>query len=75
MVYIRPSPLRPPSRPAACPVPKPSPSLAAKIGELPDVRADLVARVKAEIENGTYETPERVEITVNRLMEELFPEA
>jgi len=49
--------------------------LAAKIGELPDVRADLVARVKAEIENGTYETPERIEITVNRLMEELFPEA
>lgn len=47
--------------------------LAAKISELPDVRSDLVAQAKAQIEAGTYETPERIEATVDRLMEELFP--
>lgn len=46
--------------------------LAAKIAELPDIRTDLVERVKAEIAAGTYETPQRLEVTVNRLMEELF---
>ncbi|HOF18898.1 MAG TPA: flagellar biosynthesis anti-sigma factor FlgM [Phycisphaerae bacterium] len=48
--------------------------LAARIEEIPPVRAELVERVKAEIAAGTYETPERIEIAVDRLMEELFPE-
>jgi anti-sigma28 factor (negative regulator of flagellin synthesis) len=48
--------------------------LAAKIQEIPDVRADLVARVKQEIEAGTYETPERIEAAVNKLLDDLFPE-
>ncbi|MBS3734749.1 MAG: flagellar biosynthesis anti-sigma factor FlgM [Phycisphaerae bacterium] len=48
--------------------------LAARVAELPEVRADLVARVKAEIENGTYETAERIEITADRLADELFGE-
>lgn len=46
--------------------------LAAKIQELPEVRTELVERVKVEIAAGTYETPERLEITVDRLMDELF---
>jgi negative regulator of flagellin synthesis FlgM len=46
--------------------------LAAKIHEVPEVRSELVQKVKAEIEAGTYETPERLEIAVNRLMEDLF---
>lgn len=46
--------------------------LATRVAELPEVRSELVARIKAEIDNGTYETPERIEITVNRLAEELF---
>lgn len=29
--------------------------------QLPDIREDLVDRVKGEIERGTYETPERIE--------------
>jgi negative regulator of flagellin synthesis FlgM len=48
--------------------------LAAAVHEVPEVRADLVARVKSQIDSGTYETPERLEVAVNRLMEELFPE-
>ena len=48
--------------------------LAAKVHELPGVRVDLVERIKGEIAAGTYETPERIDATVDRLMEELFPE-
>jgi len=46
--------------------------LAAKVNEIPDVRADLVQQVKAELAAGTYETPEKIEIAVERLMEEFF---
>lgn len=39
----------------------------------PEVRWGLVARVKAEIAAGTYETEERLAASMDRLMEELFP--
>lgn len=45
--------------------------LAAKIGDIPEVRTALVEQVKAEIAAGTYETPERLEVAVSKLMEEL----
>lgn len=48
--------------------------LSARIAEIPEVRTELVERVKAEIAAGTYETPEKLDIAVTRLMEELFPE-
>ena len=48
--------------------------LAAKVHELPAVRADLVARMKAEIAAGTFETEERIEATVDRIMDELSGE-
>ena len=48
-------------------------SLAAKVQQVPEIRADLVARVKREIAAGTYETPERIDIAVERLLEDLFP--
>jgi negative regulator of flagellin synthesis FlgM len=35
------------------------------------VRADLVASVRKQIENGTYETPEKLDVAVNRLMDDL----
>ena len=47
-------------------------ALAAKIHEIPDVRADLVARVKQEIKAGTYETPEKIEVAVERLLDDLL---
>jgi len=46
--------------------------LARKIQDLPEIRADLVQRVKEEIAAGNYETPERVEVAVQRLMDELL---
>jgi len=46
--------------------------LAAKVHELPEVRTELVERVKSQIAAGTYETPQHVDVAVERLMEELF---
>ena len=48
--------------------------LAARIHEVPDVRTDLIQRVRDEIEAGTYETEERIDATVDKLMEELLPQ-
>lgn len=38
------------------------------------VRMYLIQRIRGEIATGTYETPERLDGTVERLMEEFFPE-
>ena len=35
----------------------------------PDVRHELVARVRREIEAGTYETPEKMEAALARMLE------
>jgi negative regulator of flagellin synthesis FlgM len=48
--------------------------LAANVDGIPDVRMDLVEQTRAEIAAGTYETPERIELAVTKLMEELFAE-
>ena len=42
-----------------------------KARNLPEVRQDLVERVKSEIDAGAYETPEKIQITIERLLEEL----
>ena len=44
--------------------------LLSKLAELPDVRQDLIDRVRAEIAAGTYETPEKLEIAIDKLIEE-----
>ncbi len=46
--------------------------LAAKARELPDVRSDLVERVKAEIAQGDYDTPERIDAASQGLLDELL---
>jgi len=46
--------------------------LAAKIQQLPEVRTELVHRVKDELSAGSYETPEKLEIAIDRLMEEFL---
>ena len=46
-------------------------ALLSRVSELPDLRVDRVARLRTEIENGTFETPQRLEGTVDRLLEEL----
>jgi negative regulator of flagellin synthesis FlgM len=37
----------------------------------PDVRTDLVNRLRAEIASGTYETPERLDGALDRLLNQL----
>jgi hypothetical protein len=37
----------------------------------PDIRADLVQRVRAEIAEGTYATPEKFEMALDRLIREI----
>ncbi len=46
--------------------------LAAMAQELPDVRADLVSRVKAELAAGVYETPDKIEVAIERLLDDLM---
>ena len=45
--------------------------LVAKLHEMPSTGADLVARVKAEIAAGAYETQEKLDIAVDRLLKDL----
>ena len=39
--------------------------------DLPEVRTDLVRRIRAEIEAGTYETEERLNVAVERMLKDL----
>lgn len=42
-----------------------------KVHQLPDIRHELVARIRAEIAAGTYETDEKLQIAVGRLLDEI----
>jgi negative regulator of flagellin synthesis FlgM len=46
--------------------------LAAKLQDIPPVRADLVAQVKKEIATGTYETPQKLDVAIDRLLTDLL---
>lgn len=39
--------------------------------ELPDVRQDLVNRIRSQIAAGTYETPEKLGVAMDRLLDEI----
>lgn len=43
----------------------------AKLRELPEIRQDLVERIKAQIEAGTYETPDKVDGAIEAFLQEL----
>lgn len=42
-----------------------------QLSRIPEVRTDLVQQVRSEIDAGTYETPERLEATLDALLEDL----
>jgi anti-sigma28 factor (negative regulator of flagellin synthesis) len=44
---------------------------AALAGQTADIRADLVARIRSEIEAGTYETAAKLDAAVDRLLDEM----
>ena len=45
--------------------------LVSRIRDIPDVRTERVAEIRAAIAAGTYETPDKLEIAVGRLMDEI----
>ncbi len=65
----RPKPTR--QEPAARTVTGPMAEWIRRAKETPSVRHDLVEQIRAEIEAGTYETPERIESAVDGLLAEL----
>jgi negative regulator of flagellin synthesis FlgM len=48
--------------------------LLAKLQGLPEIRQELVDRVRAEIEAGTYETPELIDQTIEAMLGEIEQE-
>ncbi|MEI7683655.1 MAG: hypothetical protein WCL32_01410 [Planctomycetota bacterium] len=61
------------SRPADTP-PTPEPAPAARVRKRGPrkIRTDLVKRVRAEIEAGTYDTPERFQAALETMFEKLW---
>ena len=45
--------------------------LLSRLASLPDIRQDLVDRVKAEIAAGNYVTDDKIEVAVDGLLEDL----
>ena len=46
--------------------------LLSRIGELPEIREDLVARIREEIQAGTYETSDKLDAAIDALIAEEF---
>lgn len=49
----------------------PEAELVSRINDMPDVRADRVAEIRSQIEAGTYETEDKLNVAVGRLFDEL----
>ena len=49
----------------------PAAQLAGQVSEIPDIRQDRVATIKAAIANGTYETPDKLDTALSRLLDEI----
>jgi negative regulator of flagellin synthesis FlgM len=49
----------------------PAAQLAGQVSEIPDIRQDRVAAIKAAIADGTYETPDKLSTAVDRLFDEI----
>lgn len=42
-----------------------------QIGNIPSVRQDRVNQIRQQIANGTYETPEKLDVALERLLDEI----
>jgi negative regulator of flagellin synthesis FlgM len=49
----------------------PEADFVSQVRDLPDIRADKVAAIKAQIQAGTYETDEKLDIALSRLLDEI----
>ena len=48
----------------------PEADFVAQARELPDIREDRVAAIRTQIQNGTYETADKLDVALSRLMDE-----
>jgi negative regulator of flagellin synthesis FlgM len=49
----------------------PEAEFVSRIRDVPDIRADRVAQVRQAIESGRYETPDKLDIAIERLLDEI----
>jgi negative regulator of flagellin synthesis FlgM len=49
----------------------PAAQLVGQVNEIPDIRQDRVATIKAAIADGTYETSDKLNTAVDRLLDEI----
>ena len=49
-------------------------SFLSRLAELPDVRAKRIVQVRNAIAGGTYETPEKLDVAVDRLLDQFSQE-
>ncbi len=49
----------------------PAADLAGRLSDIPDVRQDRVSAIKAAIASGTYETADKLNTAVSRLLDEI----
>ncbi len=49
----------------------PEAEFAAQVRDLPEIREDRVASIRAQIASGAYETPEKLDIALSRLLDEI----
>ena len=45
--------------------------LASRVRDLPEIRTERVAEIRAAIESGEYETDEKIDIALDRLLDEI----
>ena len=70
-----------PHRTAAAPKPTAAPAdqldlsseadFVGQVKDLPDIRADRVAQIRAEIASGAYETDDKLDAALDRLLDEM----
>ena len=49
----------------------PAAQLAGQVSDIPDIRQDRVATIKAAIADGTYETADKLSTAIDRLLDEI----
>ncbi len=42
------------------------------IGQLPEIRHERVEEIRAQLASGVYETPEKLEVALDRMLDELL---
>ena len=42
-----------------------------QVGQVPDMRMDRVQQIRTQIAQGTYETPEKLDVALGRLLDEI----